>query len=354
MKTIVKALIAGVALTAILSSSVEATTPPGTIDQLKYEHPKLPEGFNDEKLAEVVRLDKAATMEQDLHLSPNWSGGDYARAEALRRLTSIREQRHLLSNFTREQMVDHQAAAIVNWFLNDHHVSAHFSEAELIRSAGLQKVIYQQGGNGKAPMGAAEYAAMRGKLVSDRFIEDWHLSEHWSFEELRSVVGPERAATLSQKYGIRAGMSHDQMLAAIGQHETEEYAKWSKISPNFTADEAVQAAGKESLEFIREDYWANAPTAGEINEQWLVRNARIKASYFVDMDFPGLQGNFDEKQLFDYLVKDADDKMRRLYGFSGPYNESDVANAAAESLIGSCVSLIICRPTFPSRNWMRQ
>jgi hypothetical protein len=51
------------------------------------------------------------------------------------------------------------------------------------------------------------------------------------------------------------------------------------------------------------------------------------------MDFPGLRGNFDEKQLFDYLVKDSDEKMRRLYGFNGPYRESDVANAAAESLV---------------------
>lgn len=270
-------------------------------------------------------------MEEQLKLSPNWTGDDYARAEALRRLTEIREQRQLLSNFTRDQMVDHQAASIVNWFLSYHHLSAHFSEADLIRNAGEVKVTYRQ--EGTAPMGAAEYAAMRGKLVSDRFIKDWHLSEHWSFEELRSTVGPERASTLSLKYGIHAGMSHDEMVTSIGQHETAEYSNWYNLPANFTADEAIQAAGEEEVKSIRRDYWANAPTSGEINEEWLVRNARIKASYFVDMDFPGLRGNFDEKQLFDYLVKDSDEKMRRLYGFDGPYRESDVANAAAESLV---------------------
>jgi hypothetical protein len=336
MNNIVKALVVGVALSAIFCPSLQAASVPFSIDELRIRYPDLPKGFNDEKLLEAARLGTAADIEQEFHLGPNWTGEEYARAVALDKLTQLRERNGLLSNFTRDQIVDNKAAIAVSDFIREHNLSAHFTQAELVRRDGEKRVIQEQGL--KAPAGAKEYAAFAGKRRSDEFIEEWHLSEHWSFEELRAVAGPEKAARLSRIYDIHAGMSHDEMVDAIGQHEAREYAERKNIPANFTADEAVQAEGEWTLKFVREDFvredlWGKAPLTGEINEEWLVRNARAKELYFVTQDYPGLQGNFDEKQLFDYLTKKADANMRERYGFVGPYREADVARAAAESLV---------------------
>lgn len=331
MKNIVKSLICGAALAVMICPSVQAALVPYSISELNARYPGLANGFNDERLYDAVRLGTAAEFERELHLPPNWNGDQYARAEALRKLTKIRAKYGLLNNFTRDQIVENQAASIVNEFLKEYKLSAHFTQADLIRGNGERRVAREQGM--EAPAGAADYAAFAGTQRSNRFIRNWHLSEHWSFEELLAVVGPEKGASLSRQYSIHAGMSHDEIVAALGWQEVKAYAEEKKLPVNFTADEAVQAEGALSLRNVREDFWGAAPLTGEINEEWLIRNARIKASFYLTKDYPGLQGNFDEKQLFDYLIKDADKEMRDCYGFVGPYGEADVAKAAADSLL---------------------
>lgn len=144
-------------------------------------------------------------------------------------------------------------------------------------------------------------------------------------------------------------MTHAEIVATLGKWAAAQYADRLKLPADFTADQAVQAAGKHELGYIRERfaeyipvvYSINGPqnctnaskNTGEINEEWVLTQARAEALRDLQHRYPGLQGNFTEEQLLDYLTKQADTRMRETYGFAGPYEEYDVTKAMAESLL---------------------
>jgi hypothetical protein len=349
MNNMIKTLATGVALATLLSASVHAAFVPYTIAELRRDYPDLKPGFNDENLLETARLDSAMQMERDLNLRARWTGDEYARAEANERLTRIRLDYQVGPNFTRDQLVEASAARTLNEFIHNHGLSGHFTQSELILAEG-RKTAVEYGFKGQnEPLGAREYAALAGKAADKEDISDWHLSEHWSFEELRATVGPEKAARYASVQGLKAGMTHAEIVATLGKWAAAQYAERLKISADFTADQAVEAAGRNALGYIRERFAefpryvytvgglqhctdANTST-GEINEDWLLTQARAEALRDLQRRYPGLKGNFTEQQLLDYLTKQADTRMRETYGFTGPYEEYDVTKAMAESLV---------------------
>lgn len=331
MNKFAQAIAAGVALAAIFATTTQAAYPPYSMTQVHTDYPNLPAHFNDEQLYEAVRLDTAASLEKELHLQAGWTGDEYASAEAMRRLMLFRDRYEAAPGFTRDQVVDADAAHDVNSFMKYHRLQAHFSQADLIRSIGRVKAIKEGFKGQMEPLGAAEYAQFAGKATATDFASSWHLSAQWSFEELRVVVGPEHAARLSRQYKIRAGMSHDEMVAAIGKSDAETYAARFHASSNFTADEIVQKVGEHELAYLRRDF--NDNSQDEFNEEHLFKLSRARSLRDVQSTYAELSGNFTEHEVFEYLVKDSDAQMRQRYGFEGPYTESDVARAVAESIL---------------------
>jgi len=331
MNKFAQAIAAGVALAAIFASTTQAAYVPYSLTQIHNDYPNLPAHFNDEQLYEAVRLDTAASTEQELHLQPGWTGDEYARAEALHRLMLFRERHEAAPGFTRDQVIAADAAHEVNSFMKYHQLQAHFSQADLIRSIGRVKAPKQGFQGQMEPLGAAQYAELAGKTIAADFASSWHLSAQWSFEELRAVVGPETAARLSRQYKIRAGMSHDEMVAAIGKSDAERYAARFHALSNFTADEIVQKVGEQELAYLRQDF--NDESQDEFNEAHLFKLSRARSLRYMQSAFVELSGNFTEHEVFEYLVKEFDTGMRQRYGFEGPYTESDVARAAADSIL---------------------
>lgn len=331
MNNFTKAIAAGVALAAIFVTTTQAAFTPYSLSQIHKDYPSLGAHFNDEDLYEAIRLDTARSIENELHLQPGWTGNDYARADALRRLTQFRERFDAAPGFTRDQLVNADAAHDVNSFMRNRQLQAHFTQADLIRSVGRAKAV-QEGFKGQVePLGAADYAELAGKSIAAEFAGDWHLSAQWSFEELRAVVGPERAARLARQYKIRAGMSHAELVAAIGRSSAADYAARFHAPSNFTVDEIVQKTGEHELVYIRQDFKDESQDA--FNEDHLLNLARARSLRNLQMTYADLSGNFTEREVFEYLVKDSDAEMRRRYGFEGPYTEADVAQASAETTL---------------------
>ncbi len=126
-------------------------------------------------------------------------------------------------------------------------------------------------------------------------------------------------------------MTHAQIVEALGRSATAVYAEKLKLSTSFTVEEAVQAGATKSLACIRARF--DDESSDEINEDWVLKHARAEAQTEMLHRYPGLQGNFTEQQLGDYIAKQADTDMREIYGFEGPYEEHDVVKAMADSLL---------------------
>lgn len=331
MKKIMRALVAGTAFTLLAASVHAAPYLPYTMSELRQEFPELQPGFNDEKLYEVVRLNTESSMEKELGLHPGWTGDEYARAYAQKRLTTIRQEYQVGPDFTRDQLIEISAASVLNSFISHRGMPAHFSQADLLRAEGRKAAVEVGFKDQKEPLGAKEYAILAGKASDEAYAREWNLSAHWTLEELRATAGPERATRLARSKGIKAGMTHAQIVEALGRSATAVYAETLKIPINFTVDEAVQGGGARALGNVRERF--NDKGTDQINEDWVLKHARAEALIDIRRRYPGLQGNFTEQQLGDYIAKRADADMRENYGFEGPYEEYDVVKAIADSLL---------------------
>lgn len=330
MKRLIKTLAAGLII-SLLGANAYAAFVPRTIAELRQDYPDLPAGFDDKKLFEVVLQDTASKFERDFNLHPGWSGDEYAQAYARKQLRLVRLYFDMGTGFTRDQLVESNTAKMVERFLTNHHLPKDFSQAALIYSEGLKGAVSEGYTGQTEPLPAKEFEKQAGQAIDEDYVTKWHLSDHWDIEELRATVGPERAAQLSRLHNIRAGMTHAEIVEQLGKSETARYAKRFHISADFTADEAVQAAGWEELDFLRAGF--DTRDQGEFNADWLIRQFRAEVLANIQKSYPGLEGNFTENQLCDLLAKQADRDMRWTYGFEGHYEEDDVARAAAESLV---------------------
>ena len=330
MKRLIKTLVAGI-IFSLLGAHADAANAPHTIAELRQDYPELPAGFDDKSLYEVVRAATALKFEQDFNLHAGWSGDEYAQAYARQQLRLVRLYFDMDTGFTRDQLIESSVAKMVGRFLTNHHLPKDFSQAELIYLEGLKSAVSEGYKGQKEPLPAKEFEKQAAQAIDKDYITNWHLSDHWDLEELRTTVGPERAAQLSRLHNIRAGMTHAEIVEQLGKSEKARYAKRFHISADFTADEAVQAAGWEEVDFLRSGF--DAPTEGEFNADWLITHFRAEVLANMQRSYPGLEGNFTENQLCDHLAKQADAVMRWNYGFEGHYEEYDVAKAAAQSLV---------------------
>jgi hypothetical protein len=139
------------------------------------------------------------------------------------------------------------------------------------------------------------------------FIEEHSLPEHFSEAELVRSEGMRRALKEGYISSDREPISHE--VARL-----------------------IAAFGKSALDKIRIQF-DDTDNTGEFDDARLRSHFQVAALRYIEVRFHSLRGNFTSKMLLDYLIKQADDRMRERFAFTASYNEDDVTNATARDIL---------------------
>lgn len=344
MKTTIKSiLLVSGALLALCAAPASAYWPTSfNSDEVSYlkDRYHLSPDFTDEQLLQAAVKFETDDMAKTNGLQFGWTRAQYAEAAAERRLAEYRQQYGLKPGFTAADWANNAASQDLAIFLNSHRVKTGFTELDLLTATGehqakIEGYWVSAGKTETTPFdhahSAAEYAAVSGPRKSQDIATEYHLPDAWTYDDLRAEAGPKEAATVAQMNGFHAGMTHDEIVTAIGLTAAKNHAKLYKLPTDYSGMQLVIAYGEEAVRDIRHDL--SIENGETVNEATVFAHYHAIELRNLHYKFGALGSNFTEDQLRQYLINDEGEKLRSLYDLPQDYTQDDEARAYAESVV---------------------